>query len=308
MCQAELPNRNGTAIELFERVSSHAIACHTHLHTAAFTVHDIESRVTGKSFQVISANGSNLRQTPYNTSLFISSSTELRTLHNRFIEIISNPSARGSRFFISNSGDQFSCAEFNRYIYTIAMSFSILKKIQAPGDRKVAGSFLEYISDSLLRMAMNHQLITNGYSNTTNGHRADISLDIHYLRQVQIENQTNTQVVAIPVKMSTRERNTQIYFHHSLLTICEQRRSNFPPLTVPLICNEYNAQRVREPLNAHVVETAIPGTWRSYNTLVPLGDNVYYLDIPRSYVAPPAGCPNYLTWGNLFLNHIDNLI
>lgn len=302
MVEAQLPLRVGSALDLFNSCSKHAIDCHKYLMSSKFSRNVVISRVKDKKgkivkvFECISIRNGTERKTPVNQELFIWNHSELEELNKSFIAEIKVNNGKGCSSFSSLS--KFDIKQFNKYIYTLAMSFSILKKIQTPGDKKVAGSFLEYLAECLICLAIGKRIQTSKYKEPIDGNELSINLDMWYRKK-------NSQIIGMPVKLSTRERNTQLFFHHFLLSRCESLLKKPSPITIPLICNEYNAGKVNNPKESFVNETCIPGTWRTYNTLVPLHGVVCYLDIPRDYDPTPKGCPEFVTWGDFFFKRID---
>ena len=167
MVEAQLPIRVVSALDLFHSCSKHAIDCHKYLMSSKFTRNVVISRVKDKKgkivkvFECISIRNGIERKTPVNQELFIWNHSELEEFNKSFIAEIKVNNGKGCSSFSSLS--KFDVNQFNKYIYTLAMSFSILKKIQTPGDKKVAGSFLEYLAECLICLAIGKRIQTSKY-------------------------------------------------------------------------------------------------------------------------------------------------
>jgi hypothetical protein len=115
-------------------------------------------------------------------------------------------------------------------------------------------------------------------------------------------------VLAVPTKLSTRERIVQAYAHQRILDQASPGRYR----TILCACNENNMiapKRKRTATTALVSDTLVPWTIAVYQQYVARLEALYYLDPPQQYVdGRYQGLPPVRTFGQLLTGDARTLL
>ena len=164
----------------------------------------------------------------------------------------------------------------DRVLYTAVMSWAVAVDLFSPSNGR-AGSYLEMLVASSVAQLL--------------GQRATSAVKVLVPEDQSVESiplditfEGENRSLAIPTKISTRERISQAYVHAAILDAA------FPGKYRTILCigNETNAYyppgAKKVASNLCLKETLVPRTIHLYEKYISKLDGLYYLDPPQAYV------------------------
>ncbi|MET8653823.1 hypothetical protein [Nocardia aurea] len=249
-----------------------------------------------KSYSVMGGNPRHSRA--INDDLFIGDHQDFVRAWNR-LEMQVNACRRNQRL------DGIGADEVNQVIYSAVMAWAGAVDVFQPSNG-LAGTFFEMVIGPTISL-LSGRPATGAVDIEVGGGERPESVKVDITFHGEFHGQPHT--LAVPTKISTRERVSQPYVHARIL------ESAFPGEYTTILCigNENNAiyppgaKKVLE--NMGVKETLVPGTISLYEKYVAHLDGLYYLDPPIRYVAnTPPGFPVVKTIGNLLAEDLPSLL
>ena len=199
--------------------------------------------------------------------------------------------------------EEFTTQDLDRLVYTAAMSFAVATDLYNPS-RGLGGTYFEMIVGPVISLLTNRvetgdvELpVPGGYGNET----VKVDLTFH--------DPAGGVSLAVPTKISTRERISQAFVHARILETA--RPGGYR--TVLCVINENNAfitkgaRRSRETI--YLRDTLVPKTIALYQRYVAKLDGLYYLDPPQQYLSGThAGLPPVNAFGHLLTGDLNRLL
>jgi hypothetical protein len=192
-------------------------------------------------------------------------------------------------------------SEIDRSVYTAAMAFAATADLFNPS-RQLGGTFFEMIVGPTIAML------------TGRKETGDVSIGIpgEEWETVKVDltfHSADGPSLAVPTKISTRERISQAFVHARILDAA------FPGQYKTILCivNETNAFHVEGEVKGiaslYLRETLVPGTIALYQKYVAGLDGLYYLDPPEPYLAGRhPGLPPVRPFSSLLLGDLRQLL
>lgn len=224
----------------------------------------LASKVPGKTYAMAQTKTNQKASRPINTGLFDPHITR----HD--IDSI-----------LSGEVQAYQDEVLQRYLYTMAISYLVMRDLVSTGDKKSPATFFENLI----------------------GHIIASKLGVHPKRALEIpsldiENTLPTDFifdmghgktkVHVPVKISTRERVVQAWAHQRVL---DGMHGAGRFRGVMVILTETNKQK-----DASVVEVCLPGQWAAYQMYISLMYRIYYFDLPETYMPLRDKYPHIQVW------------
>lgn len=202
--------------------------------------------------------------------------------------------------------DGVSTEDCSRACYTAAMAYAAVIDLYRPRDRGSPGVFLEMVvgpSLALLLDAPEERGVRLDIDGVTKPENIPVDL---------IFPVADDLALAVPTKISTRERISQAFVHQRILEAARPGAYR----TVLVAINETNiifprgtpiAERTLE--NASVKETLVPGTIALYEKYVAAVAGLYYMDPPAPYLdGRYVGLPPVKNFGELLTTDLPGLV
>ena len=196
--------------------------------------------------------------------------------------------------------------EVDRVLYTAVMSWAVGVDLFKPS-RGLGGTYFEMLVGpvvSLLSGLPETGDVTIRLPDGLGTEVVKVDLTFH--------NEERGRSLAIPTKISTRERVSQPYVHARIL------EAAFPGRYATVLCvvNENNAFHergtpvaLRSVHSLYLSDTLVPGTIALYQKYIAGLAGLYYLDPPYRYVNDtPAGFPNVGTLGEMLVEDLPGLL
>lgn len=266
--------RAGSELPLTRLDAVRALATGAHdLLRAEGTAVDVQWRGSGdRSYQVHIRRPSRTRWSrATNKALFINDPDEFKESWNCLVAAIVDNPDQGSISSVSS-------AQIDRTLYTTLMSWAVTVDLWKPNNG-IPGTFLEMIIGPLVSLLSNVPetgAVTIQLADGLGTESVKVDLTFH---------QADPKVsLELPTKISTRERISQAYVHHAILS------EVFPGeyRAVLCVCSENNAfNRIGEPKTVDSLflrNTLVPGTVALYQKYISQLDGIFYLDPPAEYL------------------------
>jgi len=214
---------------------------------------------------------------PVNASLFIFDAAKFRAAWGQLLEALTSARQAGRMTL-----EGFDAHELDRICYTASLAYAAAADVFWKGDRGSPGTAFEVTVGALVsHLAGRQEHGAVDISVPGAPYRETINVD------VTIGDEADPPVLAMPTKLTTRERIVQPYVHQHILD------SARPGLYRGLlcICSENNVMAPkglpadkRAPDVCWVQDTLVPGTIALYERYMAHLD-LYYLDPPESYLS-----------------------
>ncbi|MCS3645418.1 hypothetical protein [Salinibacter ruber] len=160
--------------------------------------------------------------------------------------------------------DSLSHPRLEEIIYTTVISYASTKDMLTGGsDRKSTGNFLEIVVENLIKSVTG--LSIGGKITVTENF--DVPVDIHVYREGD-----GDRKLALPTKMSLRERSSQPYVHHFLLDAGSKEYDVSEFKTALFVVSDY--QRYKDTVQL----TTTPDQISLYQKYLAPIDSFYFLD------------------------------
>jgi len=194
-------------------------------------------------------------------------------------------------------------AEINIPFYTAIMAFAVVMDLYSPS-RGMQGTFFEmmvgpFISLLTDRVETGDVVLAVPGSEEPEVIKVDLTFD----------DPAGGVSLAVPTKISTRERISQAFVHARILETARPGRYR----TALCVVNENNAYSYKGmpkgPSSIYLRDTLVPRTIALYQRYVAKIDGLYYLDPPQQYIAKvnPA-LPPVKPFGMLALGDLTTLL
>ncbi len=256
----------------------------------------------GKSYSVFSLPGTAVRfSRPVNDALLISDPTEFADL---WTDVCNASKVCAGTLALSLDADVI-----DRVVYSAVIGFGCLTSLYGQGGQGAPGTFLEMIVGPLVSQLIG-RMETSSISIPIpeTGQTETVQTDLSFV------DPSDSVVLVIPTKISTRERISQAFVHQRILETARPLGKRHRSVLV--IANENNvmappgtAPASRTIAVCYVQDTLVPGTIVMYQKYVAELSGLYYLDAPARYIAgnipgfPPVG-----NFGKLLTNDLPALL
>ena len=264
-------------------VGHFAIEAHK-LITDSPTLHRVAWHGTGEKFYSVFAEGDKWSR-GVNDREFIWDPYEFDFEWQQFEEAVVH--SAGQKLLLD-----FDSSLANRVVYTAVMSWAAAVDIYQPSNG-LAGTFLEMlVGPTIALLSDREESGAIKIAVPEQGSTETVTVDVSF--------HGSRQSLAVPTKISTRERISQVYVHSRILETAFPYRYK----TVLVAGNETNAVyprgAVRSVENMGLKETLVPGTIALYQKYISAIDGLYYLDPPKRYLdGSQSGLPHIGTVGEL---------
>lgn len=160
--------------------------------------------------------------------------------------------------------------ELTKIIYTMAISYCCSSDLLHMRDQKTPGTFFEFLIGHIVSRALG---VNPERQITVPTLGMNVTLPTDFVFDLGADKNR----VHLPIKLSTRERVVQVWAHQRVLDGMHGV-ARFKGVLVAMA--ETNKQE-----DASVVEVCLPNQWAAYQMYIAQLFRVYYLDIPRPYLA-----------------------
>ena len=231
-----------------------------------------------------------------NTELYVSDVTDFATLVSALSAAVLQSAGTGALSGLSPS-------EVDRALYTAVMSWAAVVDIFQPSNG-LAGTYFEMVIGPIIAI-LSGRPETGAVGIEVGGGEDPESV------KVDITYHASDQSLAVPTKISTRERVSQPYVHAAIL------ESAFPGRYRTALCigNETNMFQPSQPAARRGLETLtlgetlVPGTIALYQKYIAQLSGLYYLDVPTRYITnTPPGFPHVATMGEMLTRELPHLL
>ncbi len=232
-----------------------------------------------------------------NTSLFIEDVATFGTIFQQFATRVIDD--RGKLRVEGLTADQIDMS-----VYTTVMSFAVLVDIYQPS-RGLGGTFFEMIVGPLISL-LTGRIETGDVVLPVPGREETETVKV----DLTFHDPQGGVSLAVPTKISTRERISQAFVHARILETA--RPGSYR--NILCVVNENNAFTYKgrsrgTPSNVYLRDTLVPGTIALYQRYVASLDGFYYLDPPEQYLAGQrAGLPPVKRFSSLLLGDLEKLL
>jgi hypothetical protein len=193
--------------------------------------------------------------------------------------------------------------EINRSVYTSVMAFAAAADLFNPS-RGLGGTFFEMVVGPTLAMLTGRTEtgdVSIAVPGEESGERVKVDLTFH--------STVGDPSLAVPTKISTRERISQAFVHARILEVAYPGRYK----TILCIVNETNAfhdrGKIKNISSLFLRETLVPRTIALYQRYLTRLDGLYYLDPPEPYLAGlHPGLPPVRLFSSLLLGDLRRLL
>ncbi len=209
-----------------------------------------------------------------NSDLFIASSTDFGTRWKALLKQLE----RSTDGRMEADEDEIDCL-----VYTAVVGYGAVTDLFRAGNRGSPGSFFEIVVGALLSvLARRHE--EGGPKIAVPGTTDVESIPI----DITLRRTSDREVsLAVPTKISTRERISQAYVHQRMLDVLEPEQWR----SILCIANENNRGAPKQSTpqektvdNCWLVDTTVAGTIVQYERYTSHMTGLYYLDPPEGYL------------------------
>ncbi len=252
--------------------------CASEIVESSLTTHPIEWDGAGeKDFVVLTETGT---EQPFsrglNLGLWIEDSELVRQGWERFSAALFEARSSGSASLTGFTRD-----EVDRLLYTAVVGFGAVNDIIRGGNRGGPGSYFEMVMGPTLELLTGRKE-QGGPTLPIPGSDLTETIPI----DITFPGASDDTSLAVPTKISTRERISQAYVHQRMLEVLQPGRWR----TILCVANENNRLRQKgagstaTPSGHRLVDTLVPGTIVQYRRYISTISTIYYLDPPQPYL------------------------
>jgi hypothetical protein len=192
----------------------------------------------------------------------------------------------------------------NGLIYTVVIGYGALSNMVTPGDRQRPGQVLEKVTGAAVALLSGRLVDGSVYIPIPGASPERVTLDLSF------RDAKSGEILAVPTKISTRERISQAYVHQRILDSAMPGKVR----SVLVAANETNIStprgEVASATTSSVKETLVHRQIAMYQKYVAQLSGVYYLDPPALYrnATPAMGLPHVGTVGELLVDDLPRLL